>query len=238
MKPRSNFHIAKACLQSSLPKDKPAIVFINKNELKKISIEMLRENAGKVASYVHQLNQKMGSDISKYIFVLLPNQPDFLYAVLGILQAGNVAVILPYSWTEEEVRQAQKRIGSKIIFTNRFDVSSYFEEVISLNENFYKKITPLENFYGSAEDEATLIFTSGTTSAPKAVVHAHRALLGRLPAIEYWAHLEKGDTVLHTGSLNWTYTFGLGFTDPLMVGATSYLFESPPSTEELILALE
>src|SRR5829696_8003 len=36
----------------------------------------------------------------------------------------------------------------------------------------------------AAEDPAYLIYTSGTTAAPKGVLHAHRSLLGHLPCLE------------------------------------------------------
>jgi acetyl-CoA synthetase len=38
----------------------------------------------------------------------------------------------------------------------------------------------------AAEDPALLIYTSGTTGAPKGALHAHRVLLGHLPAIEFY----------------------------------------------------
>ena len=37
-----------------------------------------------------------------------------------------------------------------------------------------------------ADDPAYLVYTSGTTAFPKGVLHAHRALLGRRPAMEAW----------------------------------------------------
>ena len=38
----------------------------------------------------------------------------------------------------------------------------------------------------AAEDLALLIYTSGTTGPPKGALHAHRVLLGHLPAIEFY----------------------------------------------------
>src|SRR5258708_5407955 len=36
-----------------------------------------------------------------------------------------------------------------------------------------------------AEDPAFIIYTSGTTGQPKGALHAHRALLGHLPGVEF-----------------------------------------------------
>jgi acetyl-CoA synthetase len=38
----------------------------------------------------------------------------------------------------------------------------------------------------AADDPALLIYTSGTTGPPKGALHAHRVLLGHLPAIEFY----------------------------------------------------
>ena len=44
----------------------------------------------------------------------------------------------------------------------------------------------LEPVVTAAEDPAILIYTSGTTGPPKGALHAHRVLLGHLPAIEFY----------------------------------------------------
>ena len=56
--------------------------------------------------------------------------------------------------------------------------------------------TPVQTL---AEDPACLIYTSGTTGDPKGVLHAHRFLIGHLPAIE--AHYEGYPLV---GDVGWT----------------------------------
>lgn len=72
----------------------------------------------------------------------------------------------------------------------------------------------------AADDPGYLVYTSGTTRSPKGVLHAHRALWGRRPAYADWLGLGAADIVLHAGSLNWTYTLGVGLLDPLACGAT------------------
>ena len=72
-----------------------------------------------------------------------------------------------------------------------------------------------------ADDPAYLVYTSGTTSRPKGVLHAQRAAWGRRPMYEGWYGLAAEDRLLHAGAFNWTYTLGTGLTDPWVVGATA-----------------
>ncbi|HBO18111.1 MAG TPA: acetyl-CoA synthetase, partial [Methylophilaceae bacterium] len=90
------------------------------------------------------------------------------------------------------------------------------------------KITAINPFYKTkAEDPAYLVYTSGTTGYPKGVLHAHRALIGRGPASQYWFdfHSSGDDRILHSGKFNWTYVLGSGLMDPLYLGKTVIVYE-------------
>lgn len=71
----------------------------------------------------------------------------------------------------------------------------------------------------AADDPAFLVYTSGTTSRPKGVLHAHRSAWGRRPMYDGWYGIGSDDVVLHAGAFNWTYTLGVGLTDPWACGA-------------------
>ncbi len=75
-----------------------------------------------------------------------------------------------------------------------------------------------------AETPAFLIYTSGTTANPKGVLHAQRAALGRRPMYQGWYGITPGDRVLHAGAFNWTFTLGVGLTDPWANGATAIVY--------------
>jgi len=83
----------------------------------------------------------------------------------------------------------------------------------------------------SSDDPAYLIYTSGTTSAPKGVLHAQRAVWGRRPMYEGWYGIRDSDRVLHAGAFNWTYTLGTGLTDPWANGATALIYAGEKTPE-------
>jgi acyl-coenzyme A synthetase/AMP-(fatty) acid ligase len=61
----------------------------------------------------------------------------------------------------------------------------------------------------AAEDPALLIYTSGTTGPPKGALHAHRVLLGHLPAIEFYhEYFPKPDDRFWTPA-DWAWIGGL-----------------------------
>src|SRR5207247_5257255 len=67
----------------------------------------------------------------------------------------------------------------------------------------------LEPVATAAEDPALLIYTSGTTGPPKGALHAHRVLLGHLPAIEFYhEYFPKPDDRFWTPA-DWAWIGGL-----------------------------
>lgn len=82
-----------------------------------------------------------------------------------------------------------------------------------------------------SEDAAFLIYTSGTTARPKGVLHAHRSAAGRIPMYQGWYGITPMDRMLHAGAFNWTYTLGVGLTDPWANGATSIVCVGDKSPE-------
>ncbi|MBS0240471.1 MAG: acyl--CoA ligase [Proteobacteria bacterium] len=83
----------------------------------------------------------------------------------------------------------------------------------------------------NANDPAFLIYTSGTTAKPKGVLHAHRSALGRRPMYQGWYGINADDRMLHAGAFNWTFTLGVGLTDPWANGATAIVCTGEKSPE-------
>jgi len=84
-----------------------------------------------------------------------------------------------------------------------------------------------------SHDPAYLVYTSGTTGYPKGVLHAHRAMLGREPAAQYWFDFAEdgNDRIVHSGKFNWTYVLGSGLMDPLYRGKTVIVHEGKNDAE-------
>ena len=81
--------------------------------------------------------------------------------------------------------------------------------------------TRLDYARSMSDDPAFLVYTSGTTARSKGVLHAHRSAFGRRPMYQGWYGLGPDDRMLHAGAFNWTFTLGVGLTDPWANGATA-----------------
>ncbi len=199
-----------------------------------------------------QLLRKQGLNPGDRVLIRLPNCLDYPTAFLGAIKAGCIAVPTSTLLTADEVLYLAKDSGAKALVMDHAaweQISPRIGEApdaaLALLSGKGKRLegtaipaidlTPALDAISvwsaphatRASDPAYLVYTSGTTGFPKGVLHAHRALVGREPASEYWFNFDPSgeDRILHSGKFNWTYVLGSGLMDPLYRGKTVIVHE-------------
>lgn len=167
------------------------------------------------------------------VMIRMGNEADYVLVYFGALAAGLVALPSSPQLTADEAAFLMENAGVSAVVTGpgfseadpgsagRIRLDSEAVAAMKAGE-------PLADYVDTAADDpATLVYTSGTTSRPKGVLHAHRAVWGRRPMHAHWLGLTETDVMLHAGTMNWTYTLGVGITDPWACGATTVLYNGP-----------
>jgi acyl-coenzyme A synthetase/AMP-(fatty) acid ligase len=203
-----------------------------------------------------QVLRDLGVKVGDRVLIRLPNSLDYPIAFLGAMKMGAISVPTSTLLTAEEVAYLAKDSGAAVLVTDATAWSamqSQLEGALGNTPNLKhvlltqltQTIAPsklevydLELTMASvgmvdampdtkAEAPAYLVYTSGTTGYPKGVLHAHRALLGRQPAAQYWFNYSEQvqDRIMHSGKFNWTYVLGTGLMDPLYLGKTVIVHE-------------
>ncbi len=169
------------------------------------------------------------------IMLRLPNTSDYALLFFGAIAAGLVPIPVSAQLTEAEVAfllddcqaAAIAQVGSLAVAVVPAGCRILDETAI----NRLKASPPAGYADTEAEAPAYMIYTSGTSTRPKGVVHAHRTALGRAPMHGDWQGLTAGDVMLHAGAFNWSYTLGVGLLDPWACGATAVLYNGPKDIE-------
>ena len=199
-----------------------------------------------------QLLRKRGVSPGDRVLIRLPNCLDYPTAFLGAMKAGCIAVPTSTLLTADEVLYLAKDSGARVMVIDHPmweqlapRITEAPEAKLVLRSGRGKQIDGLTvvaldlkpaldaiSAWSAAHathagDPAYLVYTSGTTGYPKGVLHAHRALIGREPASEYWFNFDPNnvDRILHSGKFNWTYVLGSGLMDPLYRGKTVIVHE-------------
>ncbi len=115
--------------------------------------------------------------------VMLPRGPELLASMLGILRAGSAFLLIPADLPEGRVRQILASSGASVLFTDSAelpDLSGLSLRVIR-GVPVSGSVPPAE---AGADDLAYVVYTSGSTGAPKGVEISRRSLLNLADAMK------------------------------------------------------
>ncbi len=247
------FNIANECVKQHAIGDhaENIALIVEDDQLgtKELSYKELDQQSGKIVTVLNQLDIQVGDRV----LIRLPNSTDYPESFFGCLKHGAIAVPTSTLLATSEVAYLAKDSGAKILIAAKSmwtELQSILNESTNLtavllagdgempSTNTDSKVRLLdltklvqnaeatnEINQSKADDPAYLVYTSGTTGFTKGVLHAHRSLIGRLPASQYWFDFKSGDRIMHSGKFNWTYVLGSALMDPLFHGHTVIVHE-------------
>ncbi len=160
------------------------------------------------------------------VLMRLGNTVDFPLAYLGAIAVGVVPVPTSSQLTSTEVTKMVAQLSPKGILRDPRvacpeDTGLPIIDTATLAD--MRGLAPADYAMGDPDRLAYIIYTSGTSGIPRAVMHAHRAIWARRMMHQGWYGLTATDRLLHAGAFNWTYTLGTGLMDPWSVGATALI---------------
>ncbi|MEF8766529.1 MAG: AMP-binding protein [Candidatus Accumulibacter phosphatis] len=232
--PPARFNMARYCLSAAAraTPDKVALVVVS--DAKALAERAEHWTYAQLDKAVRQMAaglRALGLEPGARLMIRMGNTSDYALLFFGAIAAGCVPLPSSAQLTEEEADFLLADSGARIVAMSEEltiqappGVQVLGSSDIALLRNRHEGLDYADT---AADDPAFLIYTSGTTGQPKGVLHAQRSAWGRRPMYQGWYDIRQDDVILHAGAFNWTYTLGVGLTDPWANGATAVLYNGP-----------
>lgn len=171
------------------------------------------------------------------LLMRLGNTPAFPIAYLAAITAGIVPIPTSAMLTGAEITKlADQTQPAMIVAGQGIALPDHAAPVLMESQlaDFFA-LPPADFAQGDPDRLAYIIYTSGSSGQPRAVMHAHRAILARRMMFQGWYGLRPDDRMMHAGAFNWTFTLGTGLMDPWTLGATALIPADGTQIEQLPL---
>ena len=164
------------------------------------------EFAERAWHFAHHLEAEYQVAPGDRVAVAMPNNPEYLIAVLAIASLGAVVVYLNAWWTTPELEYGFQDSGAQlaIVDDDRAQRIVPFSQTLAITLIKKEVLSPLESATRPCEvppshgirpdDDYAIMYTSGSTGNPKGVVLTHRSTLTAL-----WSWLMIGPLLEATG---------------------------------------
>ena len=135
------------------------------------------------------------------VAVAMRNFPEWVMSFAAIISVGAINVSMNSWWTEDEMDFALEDSGATVLICDqqRFDIGAAScvkknikvlivraEKPVPAGVDKWEEVLPLGDKHPGADispdDDATILYTSGTTGRPKGAVSTHRAIISSIMA--------------------------------------------------------
>ncbi len=165
------------------------------------------------------------------VLTLIGNRPEWVCAMLACFRLG--AVVLPCN---EQLRAKDLRLRLAIARPRLILADERNRgELEAAGPQCAVALVPDERLYEARPapaadldptDGCLLAFTSGSSGAPKAVLHGQRYLPGQRVQAEHWLGPRPGDVVWCTAAAGWSKSARNAFIAPWLRGATALVHDA------------
>lgn len=175
------------------------------------------------------------------------SMPNWGVSYFAITTAGMVVVPILPGFSGEEVAKILEHSESKALLVSDKLYSKIPKETVDalnivIRTKNLKALTQKIEAEGAVavpapQDLAAIIYTSGTTSSPKGVMHTHESLALHADLCQKLFPIHQEDSFLSVLPMSHVYECSLGLIFPFSQGVPVFYLDRPPAASTLVTAM-
>jgi len=200
----------------------------------------------------------LGLDVEDRVLMIIQDSPEFMATFLGAIKMGAVPVPVNTMLGQQQYQYMLNNSRARAVVVDG-GIASIIEEIrgelhflkhvivigeaaegqVSYHDMVNSASPQLEAVEMNKDDVAFWLYSSGTTGAPKGVVHLQHDML--YCADTYFKHTLKigeDDTIFSISKLFFAYGLGNSLYSPLRLGANIVLYPGTPEEDKLFEIIE
>jgi acetyl-CoA synthetase len=229
----TGINVCTECCDRHAGEDRIALNWIGKDGTRsKVSFAELAAQAARFANLLSAQGIGPGDRVAG----LLPRTPDLLVVIMGTLRAGAVYQPLFTAFGPKAIEQRLQGSGAKLVVTDAANRPKLDDVAgppliatlgapapgdLDFHAEMARQSESFEPVPRTADDLFLMMFTSGTTGAPKGVGVPLKALRAIRVYMTCGIGLEPGDRFWNIADPGWAYGLYYAVIGPLLLGQTT-----------------
>lgn len=194
-------------------KNKVALYWIGEDdEQKKFTFLEAEERSNQIGNFLKSIGVERGDRV----FMFLPRVPELYFSFIATLKIGGIAGTMFSAFGPQALYDRLEQSGAKVLITTselatrlktvRHQLPN-LEHVLLIDKEFddhvNKQSTDLHIVETHADDDAFMLYTSGTTGKPKGIVHAHKSIMHEYLTSKWVLDIKDSDVYWCTADPGW-----------------------------------
>jgi len=177
------------------------------------------------------------------VMTLIGNRPEWVLALLACFRIGAVALPCSEQLRAGDLRARMDAAEPALVIADERDADTvraagFAGTVLDADDERLYAAAPVPAVDLSDEDAALIVFTSGTTGAPKPIRHGQRYLAGQAVQAEHWFGAREGELAWCTAASGWSKSTRNSFIAPWLRGASALLHDARFDAQERLELVE
>jgi acyl-coenzyme A synthetase/AMP-(fatty) acid ligase len=232
-------NFARDVVEAADPGRAALVALARDGERREVSFAELADRSARLAGTLAGRGVGRGD----VVLTVIGNRPEWVEAMLACFRIGAVALPCTEQLRALDLRARMDTVEPRAVVADERDADAVGEAgfdgpLLRVPDERLYDAEPAPAVELDPGEPALIVFTSGTSDAPKPIRHGQRYLSGQRVQAEHWFGAREGELCWCTAASGWSKSARNSFIAPWLRGATALLHDGRFDPDERLELIE